>query len=131
MKLKLLAFFSFFTLGYMAIAQVVTAPPALSELGQYLASLLTLKGASPLIIAAAVIQGLMYLVREIPDGKVSGKMKLVIVLGLSCAAGVVTSMIQGFSLGAALVSSSSLAALQVFAWEIYSNFIQKPAPSIS
>lgn len=105
-------------------------PPSLDEIGQLLGSLGGLKGASALVIVGVVVQALM-LVLRIPALKIADKYKLVAVALLSLVGGVVMLLKDGVPLGAALVHSSVLAAVQVFLHQIYKQFIEKkdPAPS--
>lgn len=110
-----------FPLLVLAQGGAPTDPPSSEQWVQLIAQLLTVKSLSALGIAAVAIQLIMFGVRQF----VSGKAKLAIVLGLSAIAGVLAAMLQGLSLGAALVSAPVLASLQVAAWEIYSQFIKK------
>jgi hypothetical protein len=60
--------------------------------------------------------------------KVKGGVKLTIVLGLSLASGVLSSMVIGhLSIGAALVHSSTLSMAVVFSNQVYKQFFEKKA----
>ena len=60
-----------------------------------------------------------------PLASFAGKYRLLIVLGLTVAASVVGLMSQGVTFFAALVNGATLSALQVFAHQVYKQFIEK------
>lgn len=124
-------FFSFFACLFffvlftgMAFAADVIEPPSQMDIMAFLAALGGLKGASALVIAAAVVQGIMLALRS-SVGNFLGKWRLTAVLLLSVVAGVIALRISGVSLGAALMHSTTLAALQVLANQIYKQFFEK------
>ena len=88
-----------------------------------------LKGAGSLAIVVGVVQVIMQLLKTpiiaklIP--KLTGAKKLLIVSGLSVAGGMMALMISGQTLFAALLHSTTLAALQVFANQIFQQFSKK------
>ncbi len=89
-----------------------------------------ISGASTLVIVGIVVQVLMkFLKTPIAEGLfkgVSGNMKLLIVSGLSLVGGTIGLMtVEKMSFLAALVHSTTLNALMVFAHEIYTRFFKK------
>lgn len=88
-----------------------------------------LKGAGSLAIVAAVVQLVMYFIKApffsklLP--KLTGAKKLLIVSGLSVAGGLLALMSDGQSFLAALMHSTTLAALQVFANQLLQQFSKK------
>lgn len=82
---------------------------------------------SVLAIVAAVVQFLMLLFRT-KLGEKSGKFRLLFVSGLSLVGGVLGLKIQGMEWGSALVHSSTLAAMQVFGFELYKKLVVEKAP---
>lgn len=111
-------------LGCVAYAVDPSLPPDTSEIMAFFAQLGGLKGASALVIAGIVVQGLMLAVRSFL-GDLIGQYKLLLVLGLSLVSGVVALMVSGVPLGAALVHSTTLAAFSVFFNQIYKQFFEK------
>lgn len=111
-------------LGCVAYAVDPSLPPDTSEIMAFFAQLGGLKGASALVIAGIVVQGLMLAVRSFL-GDLIGQYKLLLVLGLSLVSGVVALMVSGVPLGAALVRSTTLAAFSVFFNQIYKQFFEK------
>lgn len=99
-------------------------PPTPEEIMAFLAAIGGLKGASILAIVAVVVQGIMLALRS-PLGKLAGKVRLVIVLGLTLVGGVLGLMVSGVDLLNALMHSTTLAAMQVLANQIYKQFIKK------
>lgn len=86
-----------------------------------------LKGASSLVIAGVVVQLLIKAMSLPAVGKLfseaQGWLKLVIVTGLTLVSGVIGLMTAGgLTLGAALVHSTTLAALMVFGNQIIQHF---------
>lgn len=102
-----------------------------SEFLKYLVdSLGGLKGASSLVIAGAVVQALIKAMSLPAVGKwfteTQGHIKLLIVTGLTLVSGVIGLMTAGgLTLGAALVHSTTLAALMVFANQIIQHWPKK------
>lgn len=102
-----------------------------SEFLKYLIdSLGGLKGASSLVIAGAVVQALIKAMSLPAVGKwfkeTQGHIKLLIVTGLTLVSGVIGLMTAGgLTLGAALVHSTTLAALMVFANQVIQHWPKK------
>lgn len=121
-----LAIFAFylFALCGKAFADEVIVPPSIDELAALIAALGGLKGASALAIAAVVVQGLMLMLRS-KLGEMAGKWRLLLVYLFTVVAGVVSLRIAGVDLGAALVNTQVLAALQVFLHQAFVQFFQK------
>lgn len=122
-------------LAIPALAQVAMPDPSLPVSSDEFIQLLLnslggLKGASGLAVTMVVVQLVMAFLRTpIADslfGKPSAKLRLVIVSALTVVGGVVALKISGLSTGAALVHASTMAYLQVFLHNLYSNFIEKP-----
>lgn len=92
-------------------------------------SLNGLKGASALGAAGILVQLVLAFSKTSMAGmvfkKLSGGMKLVVVTGLTVVAGVVSLMLAGITLPAALVHSSTLAAFSVFGHQAYKEFFEK------
>ncbi len=83
-----------------------------------------LKGGGTLAAVAAVVQALLWLAKGFLKG-IAGKYQLLIVMGLNIFAGVVALMMSDVDLGAALLHSSTIGALQVFLHQIYKQFFVK------
>ena len=87
------------------------------------------KGAGTLAIVAGAVQLIMQLLKTevisklIP--KLSGAKKLLIVSGLTMIGGVMVLMVEGQTLVQSLLHSTTLAALQVFANQIFQQFTKK------
>ncbi|NBT58817.1 hypothetical protein EBT16_08550 [bacterium] len=101
-------------------------PPIPDEWSQIIVNL-TKGELSVLAIVAAVVQVLMLLFRT-KFGEKSGKFRLLFVSGLSLVGGVLGLKIQGMEWGSALVHSSTLAAMQVFGFELYKKLVVEKAP---
>lgn len=91
-----------------------------------------LKGASALAIAGVVVQALIKLMNLPITNKwfseAEGWLKLTIVSGLTLVSGVIGLMtVGGLSIGAALVHSTTLAALMVFGNQIIQHFFPPKA----
>lgn len=139
----LMALFMFFFFPLVAIAQEVVAPapatgsPLIDQhtsefLKLLIDSLGGLKGASSLAIAGVVVQLLIKAMNLPAVGKLfseaQGWLKLLIVTGLSLVAGVIGLMTAGgLTLGAALVHSTTLAALMVFGNQLIQHFFPPKA----
>lgn len=114
------------------------APPVVADPnGEFIKLLLEsmggLKGASTLAIVGIVVQLLIKALNLPIVGKLfsesSGKVKLVIVSGLTLIGGVVGLMtVEGLTVGAALIHSTTLAAFMVFANQIYQHFAPEKKP---
>ncbi len=119
-----LAFFSaLFTVAAFASDGAVV-PPSNEEIVALFTAIGGLKGAGALAIAAVVVQALLLAVRH-SIGDFLGKYKLLAVYGLTMVAGVLSLHLAGVELGAALVHSNTLAALQVFLNQIWKQFFVK------
>jgi len=101
-------------------------PPIPDEWSQIIVNL-TKGELSVLAIVAAVVQVLMLLFRT-KFGEKSGRFRLLFVSGLSLVGGVLGLKIQGMEWGSALVHSSTLAAMQVFGFELYKKLVVEKAP---
>lgn len=123
---KFLSIFAFclFFVGLKAFADDAVIPPTADEFGALLASLGGLKGASFVAIAVVVVQGIMLLLRS-KLGEMAGKYRLLIVYLLSVVGGVLALRIAGVDLGAALLHTQTLAALQVLVNQVIKQFFQK------
>ncbi len=81
-------------------------------------------------VAAAVVT-ITQIVMKLLEGPLAdfaGKWRLVIVTGLSLVLSVATGMFAGMTFLAALSTGAGLAALQVFAHQIYTQFFTTEAP---
>lgn len=92
----------------------------------------SLKGASTMVIVVAVVQLVMKALRFPITRKLISKVveitpakRLMILYGLTVVAGVTGLMADGLSIGSALLHSNTLAALQVFANQIYKKSVSK------
>lgn len=119
----------FFFAGVMAFAQEVSEVSDLDFIQQLLSFVSGYKGLTGLALAAAAVQLVIMLLKTPLFGKifksVTGQIKLLIVSGLSLIAGVIALRITGLSLAESLLHSSTLAAFQVFAHQIYLQFFVK------
>lgn len=130
---KMTALFMMFTIfffaGVMAFAQEVSEVSDLDFIQQLLSFVSGYKGLTGLALAAAAVQSVIMLLKTPLFGKifksVTGQIKLLIVSGLSLIAGVIALRITGLSLAESLLHSSTLAAFQVFAHQIYLQFFVK------
>ena len=116
-------FITMFTLT--AFAEEIV-PPVAEEWGKIVVDL-TKGELSILALVAAGVQCLMLLARS-PLGEKSGRFRLLVVSGLSLVGGVVGLMTQGMAVGSALAHSSTLAALQVFGFELYKKLVVEKQP---
>lgn len=125
---QLLAFLAVLLLPLAALAQAASAPTDALDYGAALSELVklasTLKGAGALAITVAIVQGLMLALRT-PLADKLGKWKLTALLGLSCVASFVSALAAGATFGAALLSGPLLAAVQVFAHQLFTQFTEK------
>lgn len=101
-------------------------PPMPEDWGKIVVDL-TKGELSILALVAAGVQCLMLLARS-PLGEKSGRFRLLVVSGLSLVGGVVGLMTQGMAVGSALAHSSTLAALQVFGFELYKKLVVEKQP---
>ena len=102
----------------MARADEPSVGPAPSDWQKLLEAIGGAKGAGAMGIALIVVQVLMLAAKSIWNP--SGGWQLTLVLGLSLAAGILSLMVVGkLDFGAALVHSTTLAAVQVFLNQIF------------
>jgi hypothetical protein len=102
------------------------AAPSDAELSAFVKALGGVAGMGTLGIVALVVQGLMLLVRT-KLGEFAGKYRLLIVLVLTVAGGVVGLMAGGMPFAAALVNAGTLSAVMVLLNQIYRQFFVKTA----
>lgn len=95
--------------------------PTVDEWVQFLLSLKGWAGFSTLGIAAAVVQGAIFIFRS-QFMPMSGKQKIVLVQALSIVAGVIGLRIQDFDWFSALIHANTLGAFQVFLHQLYKQF---------
>lgn len=85
-------------------------------------------------LVAAAVQVIMIALRsELVTsmlGKIDSSIRLALVLGLTWLGGVTTMMAGGMTFGAALLHSTSLAAFQVFAHQLYTVYIEKKTQKV-
>lgn len=122
-------------LGTLLMLPIVAFAQELGQVSdlQFLQDLLKfiggVKGAGTLAIVAGAVQLIMQLLKTevisklIP--KLSGAKKLLIVSGLTMIGGVMVLMVEGQTLVQSLLHSTTLAALQVFANQIFQQFTKK------
>lgn len=82
------------------------------------------KGLSGMAAVAAVVQIVMLFFKSTLSG-FAGKYRLLIVTGLTVVASVVGLMGQGMTLTAALLNGATLTAVQVFAHQLWKQFVEK------
>lgn len=98
------------------------APVTLDDIMKFIGAIGGLKGLGALGIAAVAVQGLILVFRS-QFIKLSGNAKLLVVTGLTLISGVLSLMLTGLDLPAALLHSTTLAAVQVFLNQIYKEFL--------
>jgi len=113
-----------YLLPLMLFAQEVLVPPTMDELQAFLVSLKGLKGASSLAAVTIVVQGGMLLMRS-KLGEYAGKYRLLVVSLFTLLLGMGALVSQGMAPLAALMHSTTLAALQVFGHQLYNQFFTK------
>ena len=129
--LMIAVIFGFTMTSLVAFAQeVLPEVPTQDFISFLIQSLGGLKGAGTLAIVAAVVQILIMFLKTPLFGQlfknVSGSIKLLIVTALSLVGGVVGLMsVEGLTIGAALVHSTTLTAFTVLAHQLYKQFIEK------
>lgn len=107
----------------MLIAEDVTVP-TISEWAKLIEALGGLKGASTWAVVAVAVQAVMLALRT-QLGELAGVWRLVIMSGLTAGGVLVAALAAGTDLGAALVSSVFLAALQNFLHQLYKQLFEK------
>lgn len=108
-------------------AQAVAAVPVepqIDELMKFFASIGGLKGASAMAIAVVVVQGLLLFFRS-ALARFAGIYQLLIVNGLTLIAGILGLKMSGVDWASAILHSQTLAALQVFANQIWKQYQKK------
>lgn len=95
--------------------------PTVDEWVQFLMSLKGWQGFSTLGIAAAVVQGALFIFRSQFFG-LDGKQKIVIVQALTIVAGVIGLRIQDFDWFSSIIHANTLGAIQVFLHQLYKQF---------
>ncbi len=128
-----LGFIASFGLFILSASAQVDDPMAVIPISAFLEALLAslggIKGASGLALAGMVVQLVIKLLKTDLMGKlfqkIDGVWKLVIILSLTYVSGVLSLMMQGVDLGAALIHSTALASLMVLGNELYKHFTQK------
>lgn len=113
-----------FSLACFAVEGEVIPPPTQEQWSAFLEGIGGLKGAGTLAIVAVIVQGLS-LVLKLPQMPVPGKTKLVIVTGLTFVGGVLALKLQGLDWASVVLHSTTLSAFQVFAHQIYKQFVVK------
>ena len=111
--------------GATAFAQV-GPEPTIADWMALFQSMGGLQGAGAMAIAAFVVQALMYAARS-KLGEYAGKWRLVAVYALTMLSGALSMKMAGATWGAALMHSNTLAAMQVFVHQVYTQFSEKPA----
>ena len=115
----------FFVVAFVngALAQEQIFEPTSTEVLDFLSSLPSLLEAGTLAIAAAVVQGLLLLARS-RFAPLSDGMKLVVVLGLTWIAGILTlKLTSDIGWAEAFLHSNALAAFQVFAHQFLKKVV--------
>ena len=122
-------------LGILLLPLIAFGQDQISDI-EFLKELLnfitSIKGAGSLAIIAGAVQLLMMLLKTpfiskfIP--KLTGVTKILIVSGLTVVSGVIALMVEGQTFLAALLSSANLAAIQVFANQLFKQFTKKEEP---
>jgi len=111
-----------------AFAQVVADPISNADALQQIMALFGSGSLKGLSLVAAVIQGLMLLLRSDfvvqKIGAAKASLRLALVLMLSLIGGIVALRMQGMDLKAALIHSSSLAAYQVLFHQLYTVYLE-------
>lgn len=112
----------------MVFAQVAADPISDLDAIQQILAQLTGGKLAGLALVAAVVQVIMIALRAQTVvkmiGEAKGQLRLALVLLLSYIGGLVVLMQGGMSLGAAFMHSSSLAAFQVLAHQIYTVYME-------
>lgn len=122
-------------LPIMLMAQVVQDPSQVISTTDSLQQIMALFSGGHLkglALVGVVIQVLMLLLRTDfvvnKIGQAKAGLRLAIILALSWLGGISALMLGGMTFGAALLHATSLAAFQVLAHQIYSNYIETKAP---
>jgi hypothetical protein len=123
-KTAILSFITIMVLApLLAFGQEAVAATDMGLIQKVMEILASYKTLPQLALAAAIVQLLLYFFNTPIFGKLFSKLdggvKLIIVTLLSIIAGLLTAKISGVPLADAFLSSANLAALQVFAHQIY------------
>lgn len=126
----LVLFLGLFGPALAAIAQVVdpTVPPTGQEWQSFFEALSGVQGMGTMALVALGVQGLMLMFRG-PLANLAGAGKLTLVTGLTMAAGVLSLRASGMEWPACFMNSVTLAAVQVFLHQVWTQF--KPSPTSS
>lgn len=111
------------------VAAATPQPPTGDELKAFFESIGGWRGAGALGMAMILAQGVMLILRT-QAGEMLGKWRLLILYSVTVVACVAGLKIAGVDWGAALVHSQTLTALQVWAHQIFTQFIESKAPSV-
>lgn len=103
------------------VTREVESEPTPGEWSTFLTSIGNTKGLGAMGVSALVAQGSLLLLRT-KMGDLTGKAKLSLVTGLTVLAGVTTLRMSGLDWPSSLMHSSTLAAGQVFAHQLFRTF---------
>lgn len=124
-RILLFALFSMLVMTVLAFAQEVIVPPTSDEIMNWLKAIGGLKGATALAIAVFVVQGIMLFFRS-QLASFAGVWQLLIVNGLTLVFGVLALKLSGVDWVSCLLSSQTLAALQVFIHQLITQIKKHP-----
>lgn len=110
----------------MVFAQDSLPVPSSDELQALLVAIGGAKGAGALAVAALGVQAVMMLLRT-GLGDLVGKYRLLIVYLLTVVSSVLALKMAGVGVGAALIHSQTIAAIQVFGNQVFRQFFVKTA----
>lgn len=114
---------------FALFAQEVPAPISDIDAVQQILAVLTTKGLSGLALVAAVVQVLMIALRSnyviAKFGDLKGSTRITALLALTMVGGIVTLMMQGMTIIPAILHSTTIAAFQVLANQVYKQYFVK------
>lgn len=114
---------------FALFAQEVPAPISDIDAVQQILAVLTTKGLSGLALVAAVVQVLMIALRSnyviAKFGDLKGSTRITALLALTMVGGIVTLMMQGMAIIPAILHSTTIAAFQVLANQVYKQYFVK------
>ncbi len=117
------------TIPFALFAQEVPAPISDIDAVQQILAVLTTKGLSGLALVAAVVQVLMIALRSnyviAKFGDLKGSTRITALLALTMVGGIVTLMMQGMTIIPAILHSTTIAAFQVLANQVYKQYFVK------
>lgn len=122
-----LAFVFAILIPVVALAQAASLPadlPTADALELLLKSVGGLKGAGALAIAAFCVQAVLLFFRT-PLAGFAGRWRLLVVAGLTLVFGFMSMLLSGVDWKAAIVHADVLLMLQVFANQIWKQFVAK------